>query len=93
MINGDGEDVGKVKAIQEEGKKVEQASQGQDVAISVPGVTFDRQLKEVDYLYSDLSAGQFKQFKQNKDLLTQSEIQALQKVAQIKRKKKPTWGV
>ena len=31
--------------------------------------------------------------KENKDILSREEIQTLQKIAEIKRKKKPTWGV
>ena len=61
--------------------------------MSLPGTTFDRQLVDTRELYSDISENQFKQFKDNKDLLTQDEIQTLQKIAQIKRKKKATWGV
>ena len=54
---------------------------------------FDRVLADKEYLYSDLTENQFKKFKDNKDLLRQDEIQTLQKIAQIKRKEKPTWGV
>lgn len=93
LINEDGEQIAKVKAIQEQNQSIEQAMQGQEVAISLPGIMFDRKLADVDYLYSDLNEGQFKKFKDNKELLTQSEIQTLQKIAQIKRKEKATWGV
>ncbi|MBR9703793.1 translation initiation factor IF-2 [Candidatus Pacearchaeota archaeon] len=93
LIDQDNNQIAKVKNIQENQKKIEQAEQGKEVAISLPGTIFDRQLTDTNNLYSDLSESQFKQFKKNKELLTQDEIQTLQKIAEIKRKKKVTWGV
>jgi len=93
LINSNGEVIGKVKDVQENQNKVEFASVGKEVAISVPGIMFDRKLADEDFLYSDLSEGQFKKFKDNKSLLTQDEIQVLQKIAQIKRAEKVRWGV
>ena len=92
LINEDGKEIAKVKDIQENQNKLHEATKDKEVAISLPGIMFDRQLAETNYLYSDLSEGQFRKFKDNKDLLTQDEIQALQKIAQIKRKGKATWG-
>jgi len=93
LINQDGEEVAKIKALQSEGKGVEEAKREQEIAISLPGITFDRQLKDVEFLYSDLGEAQYREFKKNKSLLSQEEIRVLQEIAQIKRKKKPTWGV
>ncbi len=93
LINSRGEVVGKVKSVQENNKSVESASSGVEVAISIPGIMFDRVLSDEEYLYSDMSEGQFKEFKENKDLLSSDEIKTLQKIAQIKRGKKVTWGV
>jgi len=93
LIDEQGNDIAKVKGIQDNGKDIKEAKKGMQVAISLPGITFDRQLAEIKELYSDLNEHQFRNFKENKDILTQDEIQALQKIAQIKRKIKPTWGV
>jgi len=93
LINTEGKTIAKVKAIQDKNKTLEQAGQGTEVAISLPGTMFDRQLADTNYLYSDISEYQFKEFKKNKELLTQEEIQTLQKIAEIKRKEKVTWGV
>lgn len=93
LINQDGEEVAKIKALQSEGKGVEEAKKEQEIAISLPGITFDRQLKAVEFLYSDLGEAQYREFKANKELLSQEEIKVLQEIAQIKRKKKATWGV
>ena len=93
LINADGKSIAKVKAIQDKNQNINEATQGMETAISLPGITFDRQLADTDYLYSDLNEKQFRDFKKNKDLLTQDEIQTLQKIAEIKRKEKVTWGV
>jgi translation initiation factor 5B len=93
LIDDNGKEIAKVKDIQENKSKVEKAEEKMQVAISLPGVIFDRQLAEVNHLYSDLNEYQYKEFKKNKDLLTQTEIQILQKIAEIKRKEKVTWGV
>lgn len=93
LIDENGEEIAKIKAVQSEGKTIEQAKKGEEVAISLPGITFDRQLKDTSYLYSNLSENQFREFKKNKNLLSSEEISVLQEIARIKRKQKPTWGV
>ncbi len=94
LNNEEGEKIGRLKNIQSENKSVEEATEGMEVAISIPGVNFERQLKDVKFLYSEISESQFKKFKKNKDLLTQSEIKILQEIASIKRQKKgDEWGV
>ena len=93
LVNNQGEEIAKVKAIQEEKNKIQKAEQGMQVAISLPGTTFDRQLESENYLYSNLSQHQFREFKKNKELLTQNEIQLLQEIAKIKRKDNLSWGI
>ena len=88
-----GNKIAKLRDVQENNKKVPEAEKGKEIAISLPGLMFDRVLADKEYLYSDLTENQFKKFKDNKDLLRQDEIQTLQKIAEIKRKEKVTWGV
>ena len=93
MINENGEKIGKIKDVQENNQKVIEAHQGKEVAISIPGIMFDRLLGNLEYLYSDLNENQFKKFKDNKELLTSEEIKTIQKIAEIKRREKVTWGI
>ena len=93
IMNNKEEKVGRVKNIQSENKSVQEAREEMEIAISISGVNFERQLKNKDFLYSDISESQFKTFKKNKDLLSQKEIKILQEIAEIKRQKKPNWGV
>ncbi|MGV8142030.1 MAG: translation initiation factor IF-2 [Candidatus Pacearchaeota archaeon] len=92
LIDETDEPIAKVKALQEEKESVEEATEGKEVAMSLPGVNFERQLADKKYLYSQISESQFKEFKKNKDLLTESEIKTLMELAEIKRRKKSDWG-
>ena len=93
LIDEDEEKVGHVKNIQADQKTVSEATEGMEVAISIPGLTYDRQLKGKKYLYTNLGESQFKDFKKNKDLLSRNEMNVLKEIAEIKRKKTPEWGM
>ena len=93
LMNENGESIARVKVIQDKGSKLQEAKTGMEVAISLPNITFERKLNESKELYSDLSEYQYREFKKNKEILTQEEVKILQKIAQIKRKQKQTWGV
>jgi len=93
LMSDVGEEIGDVKKIQSDKTGVEEAMSGMEVAISVSGVNFERQLKDKEFLYSDISGNMFKKFKDNKDLLSREEIEVLQKISQIKRAKDVSWGV
>jgi len=93
LIDNNGDKVGRVKNIQSENKSVEEATEGMELALSIPGTNFERKIKDKTYMYADISAKQFKTFKKNKDLLSQSEIKTLQEIAEVKRKTKADWGV
>ena len=88
LINETGEKVGRVKNIQSENKSVEEATESMEVAISVPGTNYERQLKKINFLFSDITESQFKNFKKNKDLLSQNETKVLQEIEEIKKERK-----
>jgi|SRR3989344_806204 len=93
LIDSKGEKVARLKNIQLDNKSVNEASEGMEVAISLPGINFERRLGEDHkFLYADISDSQFKKFKKNKDLLSQSEIKTLREIAEVKRKGKGGWG-
>ncbi|MBS3090374.1 translation initiation factor IF-2 [Candidatus Pacearchaeota archaeon] len=93
MINAHDEKVSEIKAIQSENKSVEEVGRGMDVAVSMPNITFGRQVHEGDILYSEMSEENFRNLKKNKQYLSADEIAVLQEIATVKRKKKATWGV
>lgn len=93
LIDETGEKVARVKNIEADRKPVDEATAGMELAMSLPGVNFERQLKDKKFLFSDLGESQFKKFKKNKDLLGQDEIKVLQEISEIKRREKSEWGM
>lgn len=82
-----------IKGIQLEGKNIDKAERGKQVAISLPGITVDRQIKENDILYSDIPEEHFRKLKRLKKYLNDEEISLMKEIAEIKRKTNPTWGI
>ncbi|MCL6500760.1 MAG: translation initiation factor IF-2 [Candidatus Pacearchaeota archaeon] len=93
LLNEKGEEIDKVKGMQLENKSIEKATAGMELAISLPRVTFGRQVKEDEVLYVGLTEDEFRKWKENKKYLSASEIKVLQEIAEIKRKSKATWGI
>ena len=84
--------IGRTKNIQADKQTVEEATEGMEVAVSLPGTNFERELGDKKFLYSDIGEKQFRDFKKNKDLLTQNEIKILSEIAEIKRRREEEWG-
>ena len=89
----DAKTLGEVKDIQKDGASINAAKKGDEVALSLPGITVGRQIKEGDVLYSSVSEMEFRQFKELKKYLNEDEILVLKEIAAIKRKEKPVWGI
>ncbi len=93
FINRDDIKIGQIKEIQEDKNNVQEVIKGKEVAISVPGINFERQLTVGESLYTNLSETEFRKFKEHKELLTSEEKTILQEIASIKRKSNGTWGI
>jgi translation initiation factor 5B len=93
LIDEDNEKIARVKSIQHEKENIQEAAEEQEVAISLPGVNFERRLGDKKFLYSDITESQFKKFRKNKDLLSASELRVLQEIADIKKKNNEDWGI
>ncbi len=85
VIDEKGEDVGRIKGLQLEKESVQEALEGQELAISLPGVNFERRLGDKKYLYSDMGVKHFKDFKKNKELLSAQELRILQEISDVKK--------
>jgi translation initiation factor 5B len=93
FINREDKKIGQVKEIQHEKKSVQKVESGEEVAISMPGVNFERQLTVGESLYTNLAESEFRKFKEHKNLLSSEEKSILQEIATIKRRESPTWGI
>lgn len=92
LMRDDGRIVGLIKGIQSENQPVEEAQQGQEVAISIEGVTVGRQIKGGDILYTEMPEGDAKRLR-DMDVLNTDEKDLLDKIVEIKRKEKKFWGM
>ena len=92
LMKEDGRVIGSIKGIQSENKSVEEAIQGQEVAISIEGVTIGRQIKGEDILFTDLPASDAKKLREL-DVLNPDEKDVLNKIFEIKRKTDKFWGM
>lgn len=91
IINSDGERIGKVKSIQEEGEKVEKASKGDRAAVSIQGPTLGRQVTEGETLYSDIKSEDYKTLNDLSDMMPDDEQKTLNKIVEIKNSVDPHW--
>ncbi len=92
LMKNDGNVIGNIKGIQSENKPIEEAIQGQEVAISIEGVTVGRQIKGEDILFTDIPASDAKKLREM-DILNIDEKDVLNKIFEIKRKKDKFWGM
>lgn len=90
IMNEEGESIGKIKSIQSEGKSFSEAKQGDELAIAIDGAVVGKNLQEESNLYSDISEGDAR--KLQKFNLTYDEMEVLQKIIEIKRKKNFFWA-
>jgi translation initiation factor 5B len=92
LMNENGNFVGKIKGIQSENQSVDEAIQGEEVAISIDGVTVGRQIKKDEILYTDIPEKDAKILKEM-NILNIDEKDLLIKIFDIKRKNEKFWGM
>ena len=93
IMTKDAKEIGDIKEIEDEGKKLSELKVGEKAAVSVEGITIGRQVKEGDTLFVAMTECNFRALKENKELLSKAEIDILKEISAIKRKEKETWGV
>ncbi len=84
---------GQIKQIQSQGRNIDEANQGDKVAISIDGPVVGRGLKEGDEFYTDISPSEYKKLMKYNTLLTQGEKQVLEEIKTIKKKLDPLWDI
>ncbi len=91
LMKQDGRPIGNVKSIRTGEQSLQEAKQGDEVAISIDDVTIGRQIKEGDILYSDLNEKEAKLLREEN--LSIDEKIVLEEISNIKRKENPFWGI
>src|SRR6266540_4324446 len=92
LMREDGRSLGRIKSIRSGEKSLEGAGPGQEVAISVDGITIGRQISGGDVLYVDLPEADARSLRVRTDL-THDEAEALNQLIGIKRKEDPFWAM
>ncbi len=92
VMREDGRSLGRLKSIRSGEKSLEEARQGQEVAIALDGVTIGRQINGGDVLYVELTEEEARTLRKHKEL-TIDEIETLDQICAIKRKEDPFWGM
>jgi len=92
LMREDGKVIGTIRGMQSENKSIEEAIQGQEVAISIEGVTVGRQIKGDDILYTSIPESDAKKLKEM-DVLNIDEKDILNRIIEIKRKDDKFWGM
>jgi len=90
MMRSDGKDLGIIKSMRNVDQSLEEAKQGEEIAVAMDDVTVGRQIKENDILYSNLNENDAKALQGEE--LTLDEKMVLDEIINIKRKEKPFWG-
>ena len=93
LMKDNGASLVEVKGIQNEGKNLQEAESGKQVALSLQGVIVGRQIHEGETLYSDINEENFRKLKEMKKLLKQDEVECLKEIAEIKRRNNTLWGI
>ena len=91
VMREDGRALGRIKSIRSGEKTMEDARQGQEVAISVDGVTIGRQISGGDVLYVELTEEEARALRKME--LSHDELETLDKICEIKRKEDKFWGM
>jgi translation initiation factor 5B len=92
LMKDDGKVIGSIKGIQSQNKPVEEAMQGDEVAISIDGPTVGRQIKGDDIFFTVIPEGDAKKLQQL-DVLNSDEKDVLNKIIDINRKQNKFWGM
>ncbi|MCQ2086021.1 MAG: translation initiation factor IF-2 [archaeon] len=91
LIKSDGSDAGKIRSIRDGEEILKSASQGDEVAVAIDGVTVGRQIDVEDTIYVELLESNIKKIQETE--LSEDEKLCLQEYLDIKRKQDRFWGM
>ena len=93
VLNEDGKKIGTIHQIQENGKPIEEAGKGEQVAVSIKEISVGRQVNEGDIFYTDLGSKDAKLLLERFYYrLAQEEKDILNTIVSIKRRNDPSYA-
>jgi translation initiation factor 5B len=92
-MNEGGEKIGIIHQVQENGKSIDEAAKGMQIAISIKGPVIGRQINEGDIFYTDLNSKEAKLIVERfKVRLNAEEEDVFSKIMTLKRNEDPAYG-
>ena len=93
VLNEEGKKIGTIHQIQENGKPIEEAGKGEQVAVSIKEISIGRQVNEGDIFYTDLGSKEAKLLLERFYYrLAQEEKDILSRIVSIKRRNDPSYA-
>jgi translation initiation factor 5B len=93
VMSNDGKRIGVIQQVQENGKAIEEATKGMQVAVSIKGPVIGRQINEEDTFYTDLNSRQAKMLIERFSYrLNEEEKEVFDNILSLKRKSDPAYG-
>ena len=93
VMSNHGKRIGVIQQVQENGKAIEEATKGMQVAVSIKGPVIGRQINEEDTFYTDLNSKQAKMLIERFSYrLNEEEKEVLNNILSLKRKSDPAYG-
>lgn len=93
VINEEGRKIGVIHQVQENGKAIEEASKGMQVAVSIKEPVIGRQINEGDIFYTDVNSKQAKMLIERfNHRLNEEEKEVFNKILFLKRKSDSAYG-
>ena len=83
----DGQPFGKIVGMQSEGKSIDEATKGMEVAVSVQDGVVDKNIREKDKLYSYIPKRDFEQLASIKDSFTREELDLIDEIRKMEEQK------
>ena len=91
LMDEEGNSIGRVKSIQEQNESVDEASKGDEVAVSITNATVGRNIEEGDILLSDITGEDYRKLQKLEDLTSAGEKEILEEIVELKDRKDPHW--
>jgi len=93
-INQEGTRIGRISQIQDSGNAIPRAEEGKEVAVAMPQPILGRHIKERDLLFVDIPEKDAKLLRTKfANRLSESALEALQELVELKRKRDILWAI
>ncbi len=87
VMREDGRPVGTIRGMQKDKRSVDEAHEGDELAVAIQGPLVGRHIFEGDILYTDVPSEHIRILLKNRHLIPESYVELLQEIMEVKRKR------